>query len=77
MYPTREEELEQDKREGQIELVKCKAMKTLLTNNSLAATISIAGMEIGLCRNDLLFTVIEYQEAEIRKFLKGDPNDYE
>ncbi len=73
----KQEQKEANKREGQIELVKCKAMKTLLTNKTLAVTIEIAGMSIGICRNDTLFSAIEYHEAEVRKFLKGEPNDYE
>ena len=63
--------------EAKVELTKCEAMKTLLSNNILAAEIHIAGMTLGVCNNSTLITAVEYHEAEIRKFIKGKENEYE
>ena len=58
-------------------MVECHAMKVLLTDNRLAATISIAGMSIGVCRNDTLVSAIDFHMQEIEKFIEGEENDYE
>lgn len=63
-----------NKREAKTELVKLEALKVLIKNNTLACTLEIAGMSFGLCDNSQALPLIEFQEQEIHKFLKGKKN---
>lgn len=59
------------------EITECEAIKVLLSNNSLAAEIHIAGMVMGTCDNKWLLPVIDKQIKELNKFLNGQPNLWE
>ena len=63
--------------EAESELTQLKAMRVLIGNNKLACIVEIAGMTFGLCDNSKLLPLIESQEKEIQKFLKGQPNEWE
>lgn len=56
------------------ELTECEAMKVLLSNNSLAAEIHIAGMRMGTCHNSWLIPIVDKQIEELNKFLNGKTN---
>lgn len=59
------------------ELTECQAMKVLLSNNDLAATIQISGMKMGTCDNSWLIPIVDKQMEELNKFLDGKPNLWE
>lgn len=63
-----------DKEGAECELTQLKAMKILIKNNKLGCEIKIAGMVMGVCDNSKVLPLIEFQEQEIKKFLKGKPN---
>ena len=58
-------------------LTKMEAVKILLTNNDLAAEINVANMVVGVSVNERLLPVIEAEIEEIKKYLAGEPNNYE
>ena len=70
----KQNELRED---ADVELTKIKALKVLIKNNTLACTISIAGISIGLCDNSRALPLLEFQEQEIKKALNGKPNMWE
>lgn len=59
------------------EITQAEALKVLLSNNTLAAEIHIAGMVMGTCDNKWLLPVVEKQIKELNKFLNGQPNLWE
>ena len=59
------------------EITQAEAMKLLLSNNTLAAEVSIAGMRMGTCDNTWLIPVIDKQIGELNKFINGEPNLWE
>jgi hypothetical protein len=63
-----------DKDQALCELTQLKAMKVLITNNVLGCEIHIAGMVMGVCDNSKILPILEFQEREIKKFLKGKSN---
>jgi len=63
--------------EANNELTKLKALKVLIQNNELACEIEIAGLSFGLCDNLQILPVLEFQEKEIKKYLKGKPSAWE
>ena len=56
------------------ELTEAEAIKVLLSNNTLAAELHIAGMVMGACENQWFLPLIEKQIEEIKKFLNGEEN---
>lgn len=76
MY-TSEEEKQRKIRDAKVQITKAEAIKVLLSNNDLAATIFISGMEMGVSSNKWLLPVIEEHIKEIKKFLNGESNLYE
>jgi hypothetical protein len=73
---------EKDKKQREIdsakaEITQAEALKVLLSNNTLAAEIHIAGMVMGTCDNKWLLPVVEKQIKELNKFLNGQPNLWE
>lgn len=63
--------------DAKCELTQAEALKILLSNNTLAAEIHIAGMVMGTCNNKKLLPVVKHQIKEIKKFLKGQKNEWE
>lgn len=59
------------------ELTQAKAIKVLLSNNDLAAEISICGIKMGCCNTRMLLPIVEHQIQEIKKFLTSKPNEWE
>lgn len=68
---------ELDIEDAKKELTECEAMKVLLSNNTLAAEIHIAGMRMGACDNAWLIPIVDKQIEELNKFLDGKPNLWE
>jgi len=66
-----------NRQEAKKELTELEALKVLVKNNDLACTIEIAELSFGLCDNSKILPVIEFQEREIKKFLKGQNNSWE
>lgn len=62
---------------AKVELLEAKAVKLLLTSDTLAAEIHISGMRIGLCEIKWLIPVVNKQIKELEKFLKGEDNSWE
>ncbi len=77
MYPVAEEEKNKAIIEAKLELAKWRAVRELIHNNKLALTISIMNIEIGVCNNLKLLTLVNYQIKQINKFLRGEPNEWE
>ena len=73
----KEEQKQWDINEAKSSLTQWQAMKLLVGNNLLAATIEIAGIRQGVCNNSRLIPVIEHNIREIEKFLNGEPNEWE
>lgn len=46
-------------------------------DNLLGCMVKIDGLEIGLCNNLNMIPVLEYEIAEIDKYLNGLENEYE
>jgi len=67
----------EDTREAQNELIMLNAVKELLKDNDLACEVTINGITVGLCSNLSVLPAIKKNIAEINKFLKGDPNEWE
>jgi len=67
----------EDKREAKNELIMLNAMKELLKDNTLACEVTINGITVGLCSNLSVLPAIKKNIAEINKFLKGEPNEWE
>jgi len=65
------------KQDADVELAKIKALKVLIKNNTLACTLEIAGLKMGLCDNSKALPLLEFQEQEIKKALKDKPNMWE
>lgn len=59
------------------EITEAEALKILLSNNTLAAEIHVAGMVMGTCDNKWLIPVVDKQIEELNKFIKGEPNLWE
>lgn len=66
-----------DIEEANSSLVQWRAMRLLASNNTLAATIEIAGLKQGVCLNEKLIPVIDHNIQEIEKFLNNEPNEWE
>jgi hypothetical protein len=66
-----------DLEDAKKEITECEAMKVLLSNNSLAAEIHIAGMRMGTCDNSWLIPIVDKQIEELNKFINGKPNLWE
>jgi len=67
----------EDTKEAQNELIMLNAVKELLKDNDLACEVTINGITVGLCSNISVLPAIKKNIAEINKFLKGDPNEWE
>jgi len=67
----------EDTREAQNELIMLNVVKELLKDNDLACEVTINGITIGLCSNLSVLPAIKKNIAEINKFLKGEPNEWE
>ena len=68
---------EREKDTARAELTKLEAAKILVTNNTIAAEMHIAGMVVGVSVNDRLLPVLDAEIDEINKFLAGELNNYE
>lgn len=68
---------ENDKDSARSLLTQIEAAKILITNNRLGCEIHIAGLKIGICDNHMVLPILQHNEKEIKKFLKGEPNEYE
>jgi len=67
----------EDTREAQNELIMLNAVKELLKDNELACEVTINGVTVSLCANLSVLPAIKKNIAEINKFLKGEPNEWE
>jgi len=67
----------QDKETARSLLTQIEAAKILITNNHLGCEIHIAGLKIGICDNHMILPILQHNEKEIKKYLKGQPNEYE
>lgn len=77
MMWTKEDERKREIESAKAEITQAKALKVLLSNNTLAAEIHIAGMVMGVTDNKLLLPAVENQIKEITKYLNGKPNSWE
>lgn len=59
------------------ELTELEAMKVLLSNNSIACEIHIAGMVMGVSENIRMIPIIDAEMDEITKYLNGELNTWE
>jgi len=67
----------EDIREAKNELIMLNAVANLIQDNTLACEVTINGITIGLCSNLSVLPAIKKNIAEINKFLKGEPNEWE
>ena len=74
---SKEDEKQREIESAKAEITQAEALKVLLSNNTLAAEISIAGMVMGACDNKWLLPVVDKQIEELNKFLNGEPNLWE
>lgn len=63
--------------EASIELTQYEALLRLLSDNRLAAEVNCCGMSLGVIGNTLLIPAIKHTIGELRKAIKGKPNDWE
>lgn len=62
---------------AKVELTQWYALELLAKNNDLAGHIEIAGMSLGVCNTKKLLPAIKHNINEIKKFLKGEANEWE
>lgn len=74
---SKEDEKQREIESAKAEITQAEALKVLLSNNTLAAEINIAGMVMGACDNKWLLPVVDKQIEELNKFLNGEPNLWE
>lgn len=65
------------KEEAEIELTKYEALLHLVKNNKLGCHIECGGFSLGLCNNSLIIPAIDHTIREIKKAIKGEPNEWE
>lgn len=63
--------------EAEMELTKYEALLHLLKNNKLAAHIECGGFSLGMCNNSLLIPAVDHTIGEIKKAIKGEPNEWQ
>lgn len=74
---SKEDEKQREIESAKAEITQAEALKVLLSNNTLAVEIHIAGMVMGACDNKWLLPVVDKQIEELNKFLNGEPNLWE
>lgn len=72
-----EEQKQREIASAKTELTKMEAVKVLLTNNDLGAQMNVAGIVVCVSVNERLLPVVEAEMEEIKKYLAGEPNNYE
>lgn len=72
-----EEQKQREIASAKTELTKMEAVKVLLTNNDLGAEMNVAGIVVCVSVNERLLPVVEAEMEEIKKYLAGEPNNYE
>jgi hypothetical protein len=77
MDELKEDHLYDLKSEAKISIAEARAMIELAKENTLACTIKISGLTIGLCNNSKIIPALEHHIQEAEKCLNGLPNEYE
>ena len=76
-FETEEERKADLIKDAKRELIHYSALKLLLTDNELGAHIECGGMSLGVCNNKTLIPAIDHTINEIKKAIKGKPNEWE
>lgn len=65
------------KREANRSLIKTESLIRLAEDNTLACTIEIDGIRVGICDNSKVIPALQFHKDEILKFMNGKKNMWE
>lgn len=65
------------KKQAKKELTQYEALLHLLSNNELGCHIECGGFSLGICNNSKAIPAVKHTINEIKKAIKGEPNEWE